>query len=324
MREALELARTVDLRADVNPHVGAVIVSANGDIVGRGWHEGAGSVHAEIMALEQSGDQAHGATLYCTLEPCNAHGKQPPCSQAILESGIAKVVFGQYDPNPTKSGGAHMLSTAGIDVESRLLEQESQTLNASWNFAHEHNRPWVMWKTATTLDGFIAASDGTSQWITSEESRAKVQELRVGVGAILTGTGTVLKDNPQLTVRGAKRQPLAAVIGARPIPKDFHVAARALVYSDIDHALGSLWDEFKVHRVLVEAGPGLTGSLWSAGVIDEVWWFQAPVLMGTGMSAVGDIGVKTLAQALRFSELEVNRVGLDLMVHFSTHDVTPN
>jgi diaminohydroxyphosphoribosylaminopyrimidine deaminase / 5-amino-6-(5-phosphoribosylamino)uracil reductase len=168
MSRAIELAGKVDLSRDLNPRVGAVIVDASGNVVGEGWHEGSGTAHAEVMAIAQAGTKSVGATLYCTLEPCNAQGKTGPCTQAVIAAGITKVVIAQTDPHQAMSGGVKTLQDAGIEVEVGVLKEQATLLNASWNFAQQNNRPWVIWKTATTLDGFVAAEDGTSKWITGE------------------------------------------------------------------------------------------------------------------------------------------------------------
>ncbi|MEI6109400.1 MAG: bifunctional diaminohydroxyphosphoribosylaminopyrimidine deaminase/5-amino-6-(5-phosphoribosylamino)uracil reductase RibD, partial [Actinomycetes bacterium] len=175
MVRAIDLAQSVDLFRDRNPRVGAVVVSTSGEIVGEGFHQGSGTAHAEIVAVLQAGELAKRATLYCTLEPCNAQGKTGPCTQAIIDAGIANVVIGQHDPNSKMAGGELTLQTAGIKVESGVLESSARDLNLSWTFAQENNRPWVVWKTATTLDGFVAATDGSSKWITGEPARAQVQ-----------------------------------------------------------------------------------------------------------------------------------------------------
>jgi len=313
MSRAIELAGKVDLSRDVNPRVGAVIVDAAGNIVGEGWHEGSGTAHAEVMAIAQAGSKAAGATLYCTLEPCNAQGKTGPCAQAVIAAGITKVVIAQTDPHQAMSGGVKTLQDAGIEA-----------LNPSWNFAQQNNRPWVIWKTATTLDGFVAAEDGTSKWITGEPARERVQEIRASVGAILTGTGTVLADDPLLTVRSlpADKQPLRVIVGDREVPADSQILAgekpAIRMAGDLSKVITELWQTHGVHSVLVEAGSHVSQSLWSANLVDEVYWFQAPVILGSGKPAIGNFGVNTLANASRFPEYQVDRVGLDLLVHFTT------
>jgi len=222
------------------------------------------------------------------------------------------------------AGGAAALVTSGVAVTGEVLAAEAEALNKSWTFAHAHGRPWVIWKTATTLDGFVAAADGSSKWITGEQARAQVQDIREIVGAIITGTGTVLADNPLLTARDLAddEQPLRVVVGSRSIPADSHILSGShpahVMTGDISHVLETLWSEHRIHRVLVEAGPGLSRSLWQQGLVDEVFWFQAPVILGQGQHVIGDIGVGTLDAASRFSDYSVNRVGLDVVIHFTT------
>ena len=324
MAQAITLAEQVDLSRDKNPRVGAVVVSATGEVLGSGAHLGSGTDHAEVVALAQAGELARGATVYSTLEPCAGTGKRPPCVQALIDAGVARVVFGQPDPNVEMSGGAKLLTDAGIEVNGNVLADECTALNPSWTFAHEQGRPWVIWKTATTLDGFIAAADGTSKWITGEESREFVQRIRSTAGAIVTGTGTVLADDPHLTVRAlpSDQQPLRVVVGNRAIPDDANVlkaGARTLqTADDVSEVISQLWHDHSIHRVLVEAGSGLSTSLWRAGLVDEVYWFQAPAIAGDGIKALADIGVQTMGDVLRFSQTAVNRVGLDVVVHFTT------
>lgn len=322
MAQALELAKSVDLARDVNPTVGSVIVSESGEVIATGVHHGSGTDHAEASALKVAGERARGATAYVTLEPCSGTGKRPPCVDALISAGVARVVYGQSDPNPKMSGGAQLLQDAGIEVISGVLPDECAELNHSWTFAQQTGRPWVVWKTATTLDGFISIADSDSQWITGEPAREKVQEIRATVGAIVTGTGTVLADNPQLTVRtlSESEQPLRVVVGTRAIPEDAVVlqgAKPAICTSDdLKTVITNLWLEHGIHRVLVEAGAGLSTSLWQEHLVDEVFWFQAPTIGGRGIKVLGDIGVKSAVDIRRFSQIAVNRVGLDVLLHF--------
>ena len=324
MSRAIELAGNVDLSRDINPRVGAVIVDTAGKVVGEGWHSGSGTDHAEVMAIAQAGTKSVGATLYCTLEPCNAQGKTGPCAQAVIAAGITKVVIGQTDPHQAMSGGVKTLQGAGIDVEVGVQQELATSLNASWNFAQTNNRPWVVWKTATTLDGFVAAEDGTSKWITGEPAREKVQEIRASVGAILTGTGTVLADDPLLTVRALtdEQQPLRVIVGDRDLPANSQIFTgdkpAIRMAGDLAKVITDLWKLHGIHKVLVEAGSHVSQSLWSANLVDEVYWFQAPMILGSGKPAIGNFGVNTLANASRFPEYQVDRVGLDLLVHFTT------
>jgi diaminohydroxyphosphoribosylaminopyrimidine deaminase/5-amino-6-(5-phosphoribosylamino)uracil reductase len=222
------------------------------------------------------------------------------------------------------SGGVKTLQAAGIAVEVGLQQELATVLNASWNFAQQNNRPWVIWKTATTLDGFVAAEDGTSKWITGEPARERVQEIRASVGAIVTGTGTVLADDPLLTVRSlpADKQPLRVIVGDRDLPADSQIFTgekpAIRMAGDLSKVITELWQSYGVHSVLVEAGSHVSQSLWSANLVDEVYWFQAPVILGSGKPAIGSFGVNTLANASRFPEYQVDRVGLDLLVHFTT------
>ena len=324
MSRAIELAGNVDLSRDINPRVGAVIVDAAGNVVGEGWHNGSGTDHAEVMAIAQAGTKSIGATLYCTLEPCNSQGKTGPCAQAVIAAGITKVVIGQTDPHQAMSGGVKTLQDAGIDVEVGVQQELATSLNASWNFAQTNNRPWVVWKTATTLDGFVAAEDGTSKWITGEPAREKVQEIRASVGAILTGTGTVLADDPLLTVRALtdEQQPLRVIVGDRDLPANSQIFTgdkpAIRMAGDLAKVITDLWKLHGIHKVLVEAGSHVSQSLWSANLVDEVYWFQALLILGSGKPAIGNFGVNTLANASRFPEYQVDRVGLDLLVHFTT------
>lgn len=325
MQRAIELAKNVDLRQDINPHVGALVVHSDGVIVGQGWHQGSGTAHAEVMALSQAGDRARGATVYSTLEPCSSTGRMGPCTTALIEAGVSRVVIGASDANPVMSGGAEVLRGAGIDVRSGVAEISARGLNPTWHFAIENGRPWVTWKVATTLDGFTAAVDGSSKWITSEEARNDVQLLRAEVGAIVTGTGTVLDDNPSLTVRGATRQPLRVIAGKRELPRDLDVFATtekgaepAVQFTeDISEILRHLAAD-GIHHVLLESGMGLATSAWNRQLIDEVVWYQAPVLLGQGRGALGDLGVNNIGEAQRFDFHSVERIGIDLKVTFLT------
>ena len=325
MARAIVLAKSADLLLDKNPRVGAVVVSAAGDIIGEGWHDGSGSDHAEVVALQQAEGLTTGSTVYTTLEPCASTGVKGPCTHALISAGVTRVVYGQSDPNPAMAGGAAALATSGVEVTSGVLLEDCVSLNPTWTFAQINNRPWVIWKTATSLDGFVASVDGTSKWITSEESREVVQEIRASVGAILTGTGTVLIDDPLMTARHLSddQQPLRLVLGQRKIPSESRILAGpnpgSVTHGDLAQVLNSLLTEHGIHRVLIEAGPGLSRSAWNQGLVDEVFWFQAPIVIGQGHGVLGDIGVNSLDQARKFSNYEVTRVGLDLLVHFSTH-----
>ncbi|WP_425309779.1 bifunctional diaminohydroxyphosphoribosylaminopyrimidine deaminase/5-amino-6-(5-phosphoribosylamino)uracil reductase RibD [Ammonicoccus fulvus] len=312
LRRALELAARGPA-VDPNPRVGAVIVDAAGRVVGEGWHCGAGTPHAESMALAAAEGLARGGTAYVSLEPCRHTGRTPPCTRALIAAGIARVVFAQTDPNPLAAGGAAELRAAGLQVAT-ALGAEAEAINEAWTFAVRHGRPRVIWKTATTLDGRSAAADGTSQWITSPEARAEVHRLRAACGAILVGTGTALADNPKLTVRGIEvtRQPLRVVLGERELPDD--LATHPLLHlrhRDPARALAELHSR-GVRQVLLEGGSTLATAFLRAGLVDRVVWHLAPTLLGAG-PALGDFGVGTLADALPLTIESVHRAGPDLI-----------
>jgi diaminohydroxyphosphoribosylaminopyrimidine deaminase/5-amino-6-(5-phosphoribosylamino)uracil reductase len=322
MRRALELAARGPL-ANANPRVGAVILDHGGTVVGEGFHEGAGTPHAEVMALHQAGATARGGTAVVTLEPCAHTGMTGPCSVALIEAGVARVVFAQSDPNPSARGGRAVLEAAGILTTSGVLAQESTALNDAWTFSMVHSRPKVTWKFAATLDGRSAAADGSSRWITGPEARADVHQMRSECDAILVGTGTVIADDPVLTVRRpdgmrAVRQPLRVVMGLRPIPESARVldqAAPTLVLATHEpaEALKRLAEQ-EIHHVWLEGGPTVAAAFLEAGLVDQVVAYLAPVLLGSGAAAVGDLGIQNIDQALRLTPHEVTMIGPDIRI----------
>ena len=259
-------------------------------------------------------------TAVVTLEPCDHTGRTGPCSQALLDAGVARVVFAQADTSAVAAGGAARLRAAGVDVEGGLLAEQARAVNRAWTFAAEHGRPFVTWKLATTLDGRSAAADGTSRWISSLPARRDTHVLRGGCDAILVGTGTVLADDPRLTVRGADdrdlpsdQQPLRVVVGRRPVPAGRRVlddAAETLVLATRDPAaaLAALSDR-DVRHVLLEGGPTLAAAFLTAGLVDEVVAYVAPLLLGAGSSSVGDLGVTTIADAWQLDVADVAVLG---------------
>ncbi|MDQ1537319.1 MAG: diaminohydroxyphosphoribosylaminopyrimidine deaminase [Actinomycetota bacterium] len=325
MRRALELAERGPL-ADANPRVGAVIVDANGQIVGEGFHEGSGTPHAEVMALRQAGAAARAGTAVVTLEPCAHTGLTGPCSQALIEAGVARVVFAQSDPNPLARGGAALLEAAGVRTTAGILAEESTALNDAWTFSVRNGRPKVTWKFAATLDGRSAAADGTSRWITGPMAREDVHQLRGRCDAILVGTGTVIADDPALTVRrpdgtAVARQPLRVVMGLRPIPESARVLALAgptllLTTHDPAEALKTLAAQ-RIHHVWLEGGPTVAAAFLEAGLVDEVIAYLAPALLGAGAPAVGDLGIQSMDQALRLVPQEVTTIGPDIRIRAS-------
>ncbi|WP_075726296.1 bifunctional diaminohydroxyphosphoribosylaminopyrimidine deaminase/5-amino-6-(5-phosphoribosylamino)uracil reductase RibD [Corynebacterium aquilae] len=297
-----------------NPPVGAVIISPNGQVCGQGHTQPPGSAHAEIMALHQAGTAARGATAVVTLEPCNHTGRTGPCSKALIDAGVARVVIGTTDPNPHAAGGISSLIAAGIEVI--VLDIVSEALRP-WLHWVTTGRPWVTWKVAHTLDGFIAAEDGTSQWITSEQARAAAHVDRAHRDAIVVGTGTVLADNPRLTARDTdgsllERQPEPIVIGGRPIPDSFHLATRGVrQFSSIEQAWEYLGAQGHAN-VLVEGGAGLAHSLLSQAMVDEIHAYIAPKILGKGTPMIGGVVGSTLSDAQQFEIVETTPLGPDL------------
>ncbi|WP_262853049.1 bifunctional diaminohydroxyphosphoribosylaminopyrimidine deaminase/5-amino-6-(5-phosphoribosylamino)uracil reductase RibD [Mumia quercus] len=323
MRRALDAAREATENALPNPRVGCVLLAPDGSEIAVGAHRGAGTPHAEVDALTRAGERARGATAVVTLEPCNHTGRTGPCSEALVAAGVARVVYAQDDPNPVAAGGADRLRAAGVDVVNGMLAAEAEALNVAWTHAVRTGRPYVTWKLAATLDGRSAAADGTSQWITGPDARLDVQRLRARCDAILVGTGTVVADDPRLTLRDDEdaplpyaRQPLRAVMGERTIPADARVRDADAPFlhlptRDVDAALATLAQR-EVRHVWLEGGPRLAGAFLGAGRVDEVVAYVAPTLLGAGTAALSGSGIGTLADAVRLDLTDVTRIGPDL------------
>ncbi|MFB6519268.1 bifunctional diaminohydroxyphosphoribosylaminopyrimidine deaminase/5-amino-6-(5-phosphoribosylamino)uracil reductase RibD [Streptomyces sp. NPDC056401] len=346
MRRAIELAARGLGSTSPNPVVGCVITDASGAVVGEGWHERAGGPHAEIHALNAAGEAARGGTAYVTLEPCNHTGRTGPCAQALIAAGITRVVYAVSDPNPQASGGGATLRAAGIDTAAGLLSEEAEAGNAAWLTSVRLGRPYILWKYAATLDGRIAAADGTSRWISSPESRADVHRLRAESDAVVVGSGTLRADDPHLAVRGidgftAADQPLRVVLDThatiRPTARVLDEAAPTLIAvaedADTRHLAGVElarlpYDKYGIsvdallrelygrgiRSVLLEGGPTLAGAFIAAGAVDKVVGYLAPVLLGAGPLALADAGIGTLADALRLRITETVRIGTDIRV----------
>jgi diaminohydroxyphosphoribosylaminopyrimidine deaminase/5-amino-6-(5-phosphoribosylamino)uracil reductase len=349
MAHALRLAERGIYTARPNPMVGCVLVR-DGEIVGEGFHRRAGQAHAEINALAAAGERARGATAYVTLEPCSHHGKTPPCAPALVEAGVAEVVIAMQDPFPAVSGnGQAVLEAAGIRVRSGLMQAASQALNAGFLSRVRYGRPYVRLKVASSIDGAIAMKSGESQWITGPEARADVQRLRARSGAILTGIGTVLADDPALTVRHAElggddRQPIRAVLDSRlRMPLSTGMLAmpgQTIVYCadntrqqplveagarvvrvktvaamlDARQVLADLADR-EVNDVLVEAGPSISGHLLSSGLVDELVIYQAPHIMGSETKPMFRTpGWRRLADRRALDIVDVRRIGTDIRI----------
>ena len=317
MTRAIELSKNGLGLTFPNPIVGAVVVSASGEIIGEGFH--AGGAHAETIAIQdciRSGKSTHGSTIYVSLEPCNHTGKTPPCAKAIVEAGIARVLYSVTDPNPIAQGGGQYLLEHGLEVVPKVLEVEAAFANRAWLHKIANHRPYFNWKIASSFDGYSAAIDGSSKWITSDASRNSVQILRAEADAILVGTGTALADDPSLIPRADDRRPLRIVMGNRALPPTSNVLnseSKTMIFPsrDIDAFIEQV-NALGVNSILVEAGATLGTALLKAGFIDEITWYQAPTLLGAGKKAVGDLDVTNLAQRLDFTIASVVRVGSDI------------
>jgi diaminohydroxyphosphoribosylaminopyrimidine deaminase/5-amino-6-(5-phosphoribosylamino)uracil reductase len=304
-----------------NPPVGCVVLDEHGHAVGFGGTQPIGGSHAEVMALKEAGTKARGGTAVVTLEPCSHYGRTPPCTEALIEAGIKHVIHAVSDPNPRAAGGAKRLEEAGITVESGLLAKEVATgpLRAWLHYART-GRPHVTWKYAASLDGRIAAQDGTSQWISSETSRKQVHDMRAKLDAIIVGTNTVRKDDPALTARDADgmplpHQPLPVVVGMSDLPggaKLQHTALHLRTH-DPDEVLTALAGRGVVD-VLLEGGATVAGAFLRAGRIDRVLAYVAPAILGNGPAAVVDAGVSTITDAVRLTVQDVTMSGPDLRI----------
>lgn len=322
MRLAIEQAYLVKGTAYPNPPVGAVIIDLEGRVVGSGGTEPVGGDHAEVLALRQAGGLAAGSIAVVTLEPCNHYGKTPPCVNALIEARVGTVVYGIPDPNGIAGGGAGRLSAAGIQVRSGVLANEVATGPLrEWLHKQRTGLPHVTWKYATSIDGRSAAADGSSQWITSEAARADLHRRRAIADAIVVGTGTVLVDDPALTARLddgslAARQPLRVVVGTRDVPSDAKVLnddspTMIMRTRDPREVLQALSDRTDV---LLEGGPTLAGAFLRAGAINRILAYVAPILLGGPITAVDDVGVASIACALRWQFDSVTHVGPDLLL----------
>lgn len=349
MARALQLARRGWYTARPNPRVGCVIVQS-GEVVGEGWHQRAGEAHAEVHALRMAGARAAGATAFVTLEPCDHQGRTPPCSQALISAGIARVVFGARDAHSLAGGGIETLRAAGIAVEGPVLEQDARTLNVGFFKRCETGLPWVILKVAASLDGRTAMASGESQWITGAAARSDGQRLRARCGAVITGIGTVLQDNPAMTVRAeqmgladtttiAALQPLRVIVDSDGRSaahasslrifsppgsvllatggKAVSIAgAETLVFADsrgkVD--LKALLHELgrrQCNEVLVEAGAKLTGAFLAERLVDELIIYVAPKLLGSNARPLAVLSLETMNQALPLNITDIRALGED-------------
>ncbi len=331
MGRALELA-AVGPAHGPNPRVGCVLLSSDGQVLGEGLHRGAGTPHAEVDAIadavrHRAGRALRGGTAVVTLEPCSHTGRTPPCTRALLAAGITRVVVGARDPNPVAAGGVAALRAAGVQVVTGVMAGRSSALNRHFEHAVRLGRPFVTLKWAATLDGRVAAADGSSRWVTGDEARQDVHLRRAGTDAVLVGTGTALADDPSLTARTlgpggraclAERQPLRVVMGERELPAGARVlddAAQTLLLRtrDVGTVLGELGRR-EVRHLWVEGGPGITAAFLRHGAVDELVTYLAPAVLGAGAAAVADLGVRSIGDALRFRLSDVTRVGGDVVL----------
>jgi diaminohydroxyphosphoribosylaminopyrimidine deaminase / 5-amino-6-(5-phosphoribosylamino)uracil reductase len=319
---ALELAERGRGTTKPNPVVGAVLVR-DGEVVGRGWHERAGGPHAEIVALDAAGEAARGATLYTTLEPCVHHGRTPPCVDALVAAGVSKVVAAVGDPNPQTDGkGFGGLRAAGVEVEiadgdASLRARRQNEAYRTWITT---GRPFVTYKAAMTLDGRLAAAGGDAHWVSGEDSRRLVHELRAASDAVAVGMGTVREDEPSLTARdvSAVSQPRRVAFGRGPLPEGSELE---LLSGGLEEELARLGKE-EVQSLLLEGGPTLAGAFLRADLVDKLVLFIAPKLVGgdDAPPLFAGPGVRALADAVAVTSLEVSRVGDDILVTGYIHE----
>lgn len=302
--------------------MGCALVNGDGDIIATGATEPAGGAHAEVVALRAAGERARGATAVVTLEPCNHTGRTGPCAQALAEAGVREVVYLTADPNPLAAGGAAYLRDQGVAVHYAPVRVGALQ---PWLQAVRRGRPCVTWKFASTLDGFTAAVDGTSQWITGAAARELVHEDRATRDAIIVGTGTALADDPSLTARHPdgslyELQPRRVVVGSREVPADSNLARLGYEqYATPEAALAALWDS-GARDVLLEGGAGLAQSFLEAGAVDMVQAYLAPALLGAGRGVLGGPVAATLADAHRFTRTLVRPVGDDVLIELERND----
>lgn len=328
MNQALDEARKGVGKTAPNPPVGAVIVK-DGVVLGSGWHRAAGQPHAEREALadaflRQGAEQVRGATIYITLEPCSTQGRTPPCTQGLIDAGIARVVYACVDRNPDHAGRAdELLKSAGIEVRQGVCKAPAERLLRPFFKVSETGLPWVIWKSAMSLDGRITRPPGEGQWLTGELARADVQQLRASADAILTSGETVRRDHPALTIRlpellAGRPQPWRVIATGRPesLSRESGLfsassSARTLVRPrhDLTKTLRELAKDQGVLTVLVEAGGVFSAALFEAGLVDEAVVYYAPMLCGGPLPGLGGTGLK---EPLRLAEIEFLQLGNDI------------
>jgi diaminohydroxyphosphoribosylaminopyrimidine deaminase/5-amino-6-(5-phosphoribosylamino)uracil reductase len=323
MRRAIELARRGLGTVSPNPVVGCVVLDEAGEIAGQGWHVFAGGPHAEVVALREAGERARRGTAVVTLEPCSHIGRTGACTTALLRAGVSRVVYAVDDPDPVAAGGANVLRATGVEVASGLLRAEAERVNEAWLHSVRRGRPFVIWKYGASLDGQIAAADGTSRWITGEQARRDAHRLRAEVDAIAVGVGTVLADDPLLTVRptapepAPARQPIRVVFDRSgrtpPTAKVCDDSAETVITAEPPEKVLAILHSRGVVSVLLEGGPTLAGAFWDDGLIDKVVGYVSPVLLGSGRyPALRSEAIATITAAPRLVLDDVTRFGADV------------
>jgi diaminohydroxyphosphoribosylaminopyrimidine deaminase/5-amino-6-(5-phosphoribosylamino)uracil reductase len=319
MQRAIALSENGCGRTAPNPIVGAVIVGTDGSVIAEGFHDRQKSPdHAEVVALKIAGVKARGATMYVTLEPCNHTGTTGPCTNAIIDAGIATLVYAVADPNPVAAGGAAALNAAGVEVVAGVGQEQAAYSNRAWLTKIIKGRPFITWKVAATLDGKVAAMDGTSKWITNEASRADVQKVRRRVDAIMVGTQTVIADDPHLVPRDGIEgtNPLRIVCGTQELPKSAKVldsAAHTKVIASKDlEVIAAELLATGVNHILLESGPTFASAMLHGCMLDELMIYQGPSLLGAGKNFVADLGALTLDHAMRMPRVSTETFGDDV------------
>lgn len=337
MREAIELSKKG--YPAPNPRVGAIVVR-DGEVIGRGYHESFGCDHAEVVALKDAGDRARGGWMFVTLEPCDHHGKTPPCTEVIINAGIERLVYAVQDPNPEAAGGANRLRAKGVIVDGGLLADEAANVNRVFLSRFRLGRPFVLAKAAITMDGRIATRDGESRWITGEEARKRAHELRAEMGCVLVGANTVIQDDPSLDVRHLKtaHPPIRVILdpdgvtpaGSRVFKESPERTLWVTNSDEIRHV-----ETFRPHRVdgevglgevlaelakrgmigvLVEGGGRTLEPFFRFGLVDEVELHMAPKLLGAGRAWLEGRGVEALAEAWRLQDVGIEPIGEDFKI----------
>lgn len=330
MGRALELAAQGRTSTQPNPRVGCVIAFGE-QVIGEGWHQRSGEPHAEVFALREAGERARGATAFVTLEPCNHHGRTPPCSEALIAAGIARVIYASGDPNPRVDGsGAARLREAGVVVEQGLRAAEGEELNLGFFSRMRRQRPWLRLKMAASLDGRTATASGESQWITSDAAREDVQRWRAESAAILSTSATVLADDPRLSVRlDSARQPLRVLLD-----RDGRIPKRARLFAEPGEVLHltskeialeasgrlslpavlSTLNALEINEVWTEAGATLAGSLITANLVDELVIYLAPMLLGSEGRPLAALKIDRLLDASRWQTTDLRQIGPDIRI----------